>query len=168
MTYCKQCLSKQQKINELEEEITLLKANLRYQERTAKEGLFGSSTPSSRIPLKPNSFTANKRNRGGGKVGHQGHGRASIYEKDADKVEKISIGNICPDCGSALEQKGTKARIVIDCQPVKMKKIVYHLKRKCCPKCKRLISARPPAVKQYREFIKIITWEEAMVRCNDG
>ena len=30
MTYCKGCLSKQQKTNELEEEITSLKGKLRY------------------------------------------------------------------------------------------------------------------------------------------
>ena len=44
ITYCKQCLKKQQKINELEEEIISLKAKLRYQERTAKEGFFGSQS----------------------------------------------------------------------------------------------------------------------------
>jgi len=146
MTYCKECLNKQQKINDLEDEISTLKSKQRYQERTAKEGFFGSSTPSAKIPFKPNTQKAHQRNRGGGKVGHQGHGRASICEKDADKVEKIPIGNICPDCGSALKQKDAKARTVIDCQPVKMKKIVYHLQRKHCPKCKKLISARPPGV----------------------
>jgi len=146
MTYCKECLSKQQKINNLEEEIITLKSKLRYQERTAKEGFFGSSTSSAKIPVKPNRQKEHQRNRGGGKVGHQGHGRTSICEKDADKVEKVSIGSICPDCGSDLEQKGTKARTVIDCQPVKMKKIVYHLQRKRCPKCKKLISAKPPGV----------------------
>lgn len=146
MTYCKECLSKQQKINDLEEEISSLKSKLRHQERTAKEGFFGSSTPSSKIPVKANSQKAHQRNRGGGKVGHKGHGRASISEEDADKVEKIPVGNICPDCGSPLEDKGIKARTVIDCQPVKMKKIVYHLHRKRCPKCKKLISARPPGV----------------------
>jgi len=146
MTYCQECLKKQRKINELEGEIVSLKAKLRYQERTAKEGFFGSSTPSSKIPVKANSQKAHQRNRGGGKVGHEGHGRASICEEDADKVEKIPIGNICPDCGSTLEPKGIKVRTVIDCQPVKMKKIVYHLHRKRCPKCKKLISARPPGV----------------------
>ncbi len=146
MTYCKECLNKQQKVNELEEEIVLLKAKLRYQERTAKEGFFGSSTPSSKIPVKPNSQKAHQRNRGGGKVGHQGHGRRSICQEDADKVENIRIDDTCPDCGSFLEDKGTKARTVIDCQPVKMKKILYHLQRKRCPKCKKLISARPPGV----------------------
>jgi transposase len=146
MTYCKECLSKQQKINNLEEEIITLKSKLRYQERTVKEGFFGSSTSSAKIPVKPNRQKERQRYRGGGKVGHQGHGRGSICEEDADKVEKIPIGDICPDCGSTLEQKGTKDRTVIDCQPVKMKKIVYHLQRKHCPKCKKLISARAPGV----------------------
>jgi len=146
MTYCKQCLVKQQKINELEEEIVSLKSKLRYQERTAKEGFFGSSTPSSKLPVKPNSQKEQQRNRGGGKPGHKGHGRASISEQDADKVEKICIGNSCPDCGTILEDKGTRARAVMDCQPVKMKKLVYYLQRKYCPKCKKLISARVPGV----------------------
>ena len=146
MTYCQQCLKKQQRINELEEEITLLKTKLRYQERTAKEGFFGSSTPSSKVPVKPNNSTEHPRNRGGGKEGHKGHGRASISEQDADKVEKLTIANVCPDCGSTLEEKGTRTRAVIDCQPVKMKKIVYHLERKRCPKCKKVISARAPGV----------------------
>jgi transposase len=146
MTYCKGCLNKQQKINELEEEISSLKSMLRYQERTAKEGFFGSSTPSSKVPLKPNSSTEHQRNRGGGKPGHKGHGRASIRQQDADKVEKIRISNTCPDCGSILEDKGNRARTVIDCQPVKMNKVVYYLERKRCPKCKKLISAKAPGV----------------------
>jgi hypothetical protein len=57
MMYCQQCLEKQQKINELEEEITRLQGKLRRQERTAQEGFFGSSTPSSKVPVKPNSLT---------------------------------------------------------------------------------------------------------------
>jgi transposase len=146
MTYCKECLSKQQKINNLEEEISTLKTKLRYQERTAKEGFFGSSTPSSKIPVKPNRQKEYQRNRGGGKTGHQGHGRVSISEEDADNIEKISVANVCLDCGTPLEDKGTKARTVIDCQPVKMKKVLYHLQRKHCPKCKKLISARVPGV----------------------
>jgi transposase len=146
MTYCQECLTKQRKINELEDEIVSLKAKLRYQERTAKEGFFGSSTPSSKIPVRPNSQKAHQRNRGGGKPGHQGHGRTSICQQDADRVEKIHIADTCPDCGSTLEDKGTKTRTVMDCQPVQMKKVLYHLQRKRCPKCKKLIIARPPGV----------------------
>jgi transposase len=122
MTYCKECLSKQQRINELEEEITSLKTKLRYQERTAKEGFFGSSTPSSRLPVKANSSKELQRNRGGAKVGHKGHGRASICQEDADEVETIGLGNTCPDCGSVLEDKGSRNRTVMDCHPVKMEK----------------------------------------------
>ena len=146
MTYCKGCLSKQQEINALEEEIASLKSRLRYQERTAKEGFFGSSTPSSKLAVKPNSQKEHQRNRGGGQPGHQGHGRTSISEEEADKVKRVHVGNTCPDCGTTLEDKGAKARTVIDCQPVKMKKIVYRLERKRCPKCKKLISAKPPGV----------------------
>ena len=146
MVYCKECLEKQRKINELEEEIASLKGKLRYQQRSAKEGLFGSSTPSSKIPVKPNSSTAHGRNRGGGKPGHKGHGRSSIREEDADQVLSLGVGDVCPDCGSILEQKGTRTRTVIDCQPVKMKKVVYYLGRKRCPECKKLITARAPGV----------------------
>lgn len=146
MTYCKECLNKQQKINDLQEEIACLKTKLRYQERTAKEGFFGSSTPSSKIPVKPNSQKDCPRNRGGGKVGHKGHGRTGICEQEADTVQTIHLADICPDCGGTLEPKGTKPRTVIDCQPVKMKKVLYHLQRKQCPQCKKLISARAPGV----------------------
>lgn len=146
MTYCKDCLSKQQKINDLEEENVRLKARLRYQERTAKEGYFGSSTSSSKIPVKANAKTGSQRNRGGGKPGHQGHGRSAITEEQADEVHRVAIEAVCPDCGSTLEQKGTRTRAVIDCQPIRMSKIVYHLERKRCPKCNKVISARPPGV----------------------
>jgi len=146
MTYCKQCLEKQRKIDELKEQILQLKAKLHYQERTAKEGFFGSSTPSSKLPVKPNSSKQHQRNRGGGKVGHKGHGRSSICEQEADHVQRISVGNVCPDCGTILEEKGTRTRAVIDCQTVEIKKIVCHLERKRCPKCKKVISARPPGV----------------------
>ncbi len=111
-----------------------------------KEGFFGSSTPSAKVPVKPNGSAGHKRNRGGGKPGHKGHGRSSIRHEDADKVETVSVDNTCPDCGGILEEKGSRTRAVIDCQPVRMKKIVYHLQRKRCPKCKKLISARAPGV----------------------
>jgi transposase len=146
MTYCKECLKKQQEINELQEEIDSLKNKLRYQERTAKEGYFGSSTPSSKIPVKSNRCTELRCNHGGGKVGHKGHGRSGICQDDADIVETVAAANVCPDCGSVLEDKGTRARTVIDCQPVKMKKIVYHLERRYCPRCKKVVAARAPGV----------------------
>ena len=112
MTYCKVCLNKQQKINELEDEIVSLKTKLRYQQRSAKEGFFGSSTPSAKIPLKPNRHKEHQRNRGGGKVGHQGHGRASICQEDANKVEKIRIADTCPIISSANVAPNAKSSSV--------------------------------------------------------
>jgi transposase len=146
MSYCRQCLEKQRTIDELEEELVLLKAKLRYQERTAKEGFFGSSTPSSKIPVKANSSTECRSNNGGGKPGHKGHGRTCICEYDADQVETASVGNLCPDCGSVLENKGSRTRMVMDCQPVRVKKIVYLMERRHCPNCKKTITGRPPGV----------------------
>ena len=108
MTYCKDCLEKQQQINELEEEIASLKSKLHYQERTAKEGFFGSSTPSSKLPVKPNSKKEQQRNRGGGKVGHQGHGRASICEEDADKVNPVRPGVCC------LSDRFTRCAVLLE------------------------------------------------------
>ncbi len=103
MTYCKGYLEKQRKIDELEEENALLKAKLRYQQRSAKEGLLGSSTPSSKPPHKPNS-SPDKPNCGGGKPGHKGHGRSSVCEQDADEVQTVEVGDVCPDYRTARLQ----------------------------------------------------------------
>jgi len=146
MTYCKQCLEKQRRIDELEEEVVRLKAKLRYQERTAEEGFFGSSTPSSKVPVKAGRPAEEPRPQGGGKVGHPGHGRCRIPPPQADRVERIAGGDVCPECGSPLEAKGSKSRTVLDCQPVRMQRIVYLLARKRCPHCRRLFTARPPGV----------------------
>jgi len=133
MTYCKECLNKQQKINELEEEIVSLKTKLRYQERTAKEGFFGSSTPSSKLLIKPNSQKEHQHNQGGGKTGHKRYGRSSIEKQDADEVKTVKVENICPDCGGTLEDKGNRTQTVVDCQTVKsniVKMLILYKQRK--------------------------------------
>lgn len=145
-SYCKECIKKQQEITELQEQIASLKSKLHHQERTAKEGFFGSSTPSSKIHIKPSSSTECQHNHGGGKPGHKGHGRTSVCEHDADEVQRVGVADVCPDCGSSLEEKGTRQRTVIDCQPVKMKKLIYHLERRYCPRCKKVVAARAPGV----------------------
>jgi transposase len=146
MTYCKQCLEKQRQINELEEEIASLKHKLRYQERTAQEGFFGSSTPSSKRAVKPNSPPERSGNRGGGKVGHPGHGRSVIEQQHADQLQRLTVADVCPQCGGPLQDKGLRSRTVIDCEPVRMIKILYHLERRRCPKCHKVFSARAPGV----------------------
>jgi transposase len=146
MTFCEECFNKQRKIDELKDEVVRLKAKLKHQQRTAKEGPFGSSTPSSKVPVKANTADQLKRRRGGGKPGHKGHGRSSISEDQADRVERVEVEDVCPDCHSRLEHKGTKERTVVDTAPIQMLKILYRLEQKRCPACKKIIRARPPGV----------------------
>ena len=54
--YCPECFQKQQEINRLKDRITHLEGRLRLRQRQAKEGPFGSSTPSSKMPIKPSSL----------------------------------------------------------------------------------------------------------------
>jgi len=120
LVYCPGCLEKQRRIDELEEEVRRLKAQLRYQQRTAAEGPFGSSTPSSKIPVKPNSLEERQAKRGGAKRGHVGHGRQAVDAQEADRVEVMEVDKACPCCGGKLEDKGVRWRTVIDAQPLKI------------------------------------------------
>ena len=145
MVYCKQCLEKQREIDELKEKVASLQAKRRYQERTAEEGFFGSSTPSAKVPVKPNR-SPHPRPRGGGKVGHAGHGRSRIDPEQADRIETISVAKVCPACGGALEAQGSRSRTVIDCQPVRVQKVLYQLQRQRCTQCHKLVTAKAPGV----------------------
>ncbi len=143
MVYCQQCLEKQREIDALKDQIASLQAKLRYQERTAQEGPFGSSTPSAKIPVKPNS-SVSPRPRGGGKVGHTGYGRSRIDPEQADRVEPIRGAEVCPECGGALEASGYRTRTILDCRPVRVQKVVYQLPRQRCRQCHRLVTAKAP------------------------
>ena len=146
LVYCPGCLEKQRRIDELEDEVRRLKAQLRYQQRTATEGPFGSSTPSSKIPVKPNSLEERQAKRGGAKRGHVGHGRQAVDAEEADRVEVMEVEGGCPCCGGKLQDKGVRWRTVIDGQPLKKERVVYGLERKWCPRCRRSFQARAPGV----------------------
>jgi hypothetical protein len=146
LRYCKECLAKQQKINELEEENARLKAQVRRQERTATEGFFGASTPSSRVPVKPNTLPDCQARRGGGQAGHCGHGRSAAGEDQADRVERVATAERCPHCRVRLVARGLRRRTVVDIEPVQTHTTVFQLERKRCPKCGRSFEGRPPGV----------------------
>jgi transposase len=148
--YCKACLEKQREIDRLEEQITLLRDRLRYQERIAREeGPFGSSTPSSKIPLKPNSGLSlqdRQARRGGAKPGHVGHGRRTARESEADDVVSLEAPErTCPHCGIELEERPFVPRTVIDIPPPRTRTTVYRLGARRCPRCRRHFRARAPA-----------------------
>ena len=145
-TICKECLHKQQKIDRLEEELRRVKGKLRYQERTAKEGPFGASTPSSKVPFKANSLEENQARKGGAKPGHPGHGRKPLPPAQAERTIPVHGPTTCPDCGTPLENRGVIRRTVLDAQPLKSEKQLWLLDLKRCPKCRRTFRAKPPGV----------------------
>jgi len=96
--YCEGCFEKQRKIDELLEENLRLKAQLRYRKAREAEGFFGSSTPSSKKPVKADSDEEQKRRKGGARPGHAGYGRTSCTEERAAEVITIEPIPHCPHC----------------------------------------------------------------------
>jgi len=144
--YCPGCFEKQRKIDQLQEENEHLRQKLRYEKRKAKEGFFGSSTSSSKIPFKGNQ--TGERKPKGGKPGHRGVGRKGFGETEADQVVAVppEVDRQCPHCGGALEDKGIEERLVLDSQPLKARRLFYRLPKKYCPRCKKLFPSRAPGV----------------------
>jgi len=133
-------------IDRLQQENARLKARLRYQERTAKEGPFGSSTPSAKVPLKANTPLESSHRRGGAKPGHRGHGRRNIPDEEVTREQSVPGPERCPLCGGPMDPKGTKARTIIEVDPVRKEVIRYELEQLDCRRCHRTFTARPAGV----------------------
>lgn len=144
--YCRDCLRKQQEIDRLREEIVRLKQRLRHQERNAREAPFGSSTPSAKLIVKPNSLEDNQKKKGGAKPGHAGSGRSPPQPQEITRTERRMAPEYCPDCGTRLLSKGFKNRTVIEVVPARKEVIVYELEQCDCPGCQRAFSAPAPGV----------------------
>lgn len=143
---CRNCVEKQREIDRLREENVRLKARLRYQERTAKEAPFGSSTPSAKQLVKASSLAENQAKRGGAKPGHPGAGRRCPPEEEITRRERLAAPTRCPDCGEVLVAKGAKPRTVLDAIPVQREVIRYEVGQAACPKCRRVVRAPVPGV----------------------
>jgi transposase len=145
---CRECLKKQQRIDDLREENQRLKQKLKYQERKEKEGFFGSATSSAKVPVKANTAKSKAGKRKGAQRGHKGAGRKAFPEGEADQVVTVgnSLGPKCPDCGRLLEDKGAEERLVIESQPLKAQRVIYRLPKKYCPHCQKVFQAQAPAV----------------------
>lgn len=139
-------MEKQRVIDRLREEIVRIKAKLRYQERTAKEGPFGSSTPSAKVLLKANSAPENSQRRGGAKPGHPGHGRHGVSDDEITSQETVPAPELCPYCGAPLDPKGGKVRTIIEVEPARKEIIRYELEQRDCTRCNRTFTARPTGV----------------------
>jgi transposase len=132
-------------IDQLQEENARLKARLRHQERTAKEGPFGSSTPSAKVPLKANAPPESSQRRGGARPGHRGHGRRHLADQ-ITREQSVPAPERCPYCGGPLDPKGSKARTIIDLDPVRVEVVRYELEQRDCGGCHRTFTARPAGV----------------------
>jgi len=146
MGFCEACYKKQLKIDKLENELENLKAQLKYRKKKDMEP-FGSSTPSSKVPLKENTDKENKNKSGGAKEGHVGNGRKSINLEEADEIIDYPVEeDKCPDCGGSLELKEINLRSVVDTVLNKVKSIVYRCEAKRCVDCKKIISKPLPVL----------------------
>lgn len=142
---CTSCFEKQQEIDRLTEENLSLRQKL-YQRARREKLPFGSSTPSSKIPIKPNSEQENRSKVGGGVTGHIGHGRKSASSQSASAEISIKAALNCPRCGGQLRNKGERQRTVLELDPVEPKKILYHLEKKYCSGCRHSVEAQAPGV----------------------
>jgi transposase len=141
---CPLCLDKQRRIHELEDEVKRLKQKLRVRERQDEDGFFGSSTPSSKKPVKPNTNNQEKKPVGA-RVGHKGNGRRSHEEQSADHIVEVSPDSeFCPVCATALQKKGMRERSVLDTPSAKPQKILYRLSKRYCPHCRKTYTPSPP------------------------
>jgi len=147
-SFCEGCFEKQQRIDQLTQENERLKQALHRQQRQQQEGFFGSSTPSSKVPVKANTAQAQQRKKRGAKPGHKGYGRRRFDEGEADQVVEMEpqVEEQCPQCGGALEHKGTKDRLVLESTPAKARRILYRLPAKYCAQCGRTFTAHAPSV----------------------
>jgi transposase len=141
-------LKKQREIDGLKEEIHRLRQKLSYQGRKQKEGFFGSSTPSAKLPLKANSDKEGVRKPKGARPGHKGAGRKRVSSLEVDRVLEVesSVGDHCPQCGTPLVDKGNKERLILESQPVQAEPLLYRLHKKYCPRCHRLYQPAAPGV----------------------
>ncbi len=165
---CPGCLEKQRRIDQLEEDNQRLKDQLRYRQRKGKEGFFGSSTPSSQVPFKAPSSEEKRSRKGGARPGHVGHGRKAHGEETADEVIPIDVGESCPECGGVLRLKEVRPRAVIESEPVKPQKILYHLYHKQCSRCHRVFRAKAPAVLPKSLYGNQITTQVAVMHYFHG
>jgi transposase len=147
-SFCEGCFEKQQRIDQLTEENGRLMQALNYRQRREKEGFFGSSTPSSKVPVKANTSPDHEKKKRGAKPGHEGHGRKRFDAAEADQVVEMEseVGETCPDCGGALQNKGAKDRMVVESAPVKARRVLYRLPLKYCARCGRTFTANAPSV----------------------
>jgi len=143
---CQGCFEKQREIDRLKEEIQHLRVKLCAKKRKDTDGFFGSSTPSSQLPVKTNASPEQTLKRGGAKAGHPGTGRQKHPPEEVDCVREVQVAALCPDCQCVMPEKDYRERSVLDIDPVRVLKVRYRLQRRQCPQCQRIRTAQAVGV----------------------
>jgi len=140
---CEGCLKKQREIDRLKEEVQRLKQKLNLNKRKSQQGFFGSSTPSSQIPVKPNSLAEKQAQKGGGQKGHKGVGRQVFSSAEANEVRMAEVSEeSCQSCECRLSRQSSNRRAVYELDIEKIRKVYYEIERKVCPVCRKIVSAK--------------------------
>lgn len=140
---CEGCLEKQRLIDRQFEEIQQLKQKLKVNQRKSAQGFFGSSTPSSQIPVKPNSLAENQAKKGGAKLGHRGVGRQVFSALEADQRRVAGVEEaICQTCQCGLSRLSSNERAVYEVERERVRRVYYEIERKVCRRCRRIVSGR--------------------------
>jgi len=143
---CPLCFEKQLRIDELEDEVKRLRAALGREQRKAEDGFFGSSTPSSKKPVKKNIGKREGKPKGA-RPGHKGHGRKGHEEGTSDRtVDVLPDMELCPQCGNSLVKKGVENRSVLDTPSPKPERVTFSLHKRYCPHCRKSFTPQPPGV----------------------
>jgi transposase len=140
---CAGCFDKQREIDRLKEEVQQLRLKVCANQRKSAAGFFGSSTPSSQIPVKANSLAENQAKKGGAIKGHHGVGRQvfSAAEADERRVAAVAAQN-CEVCECGLNRLSSNERGIYELEREQVKKVYYTIERKICPQCRRTVSGR--------------------------
>ena len=148
LSSCAECFSKQQKIDRLNEEVKRLKQALGYRERKAEEGFFGSSTPSAKLPVKPNTEPPENPKKRGAQPGHTAHTRNRANPQEADRTLSVpsAYEGKCPGCGGRLVRKDTRRRLLRECRPIESEDIVLELPVERCEACQKTLYTPAPGV----------------------
>ena len=140
---CDGCFQKQRIIDRQLEEIQRLKQKLNLNQRKSENGFFGSSTPSSQIPVKANSVAENQAKKGGAVLGHRGVGRQVFSSLEADEVHVAQVeAETCQACQCRLSRQTSNERAVYEIERERVKKIYYEIERKACPQCRQIVTGK--------------------------
>ena len=140
---CAGCFDKQREIDRLKEEVQQLRLKVCANQRKSAAGFFGSSTPSSQIPVKANSLAENQARTGGAVKGHRGVGRQVFAAAEADERRVVAVTEQnCEVCECRLNRLSSNERGVYDLERERVTKIYYEIERKVCPQCRTIVSGR--------------------------